>query len=401
MKDDVFSFINKGLKSYADGGYTSKLKDICKSLNELLNKHCDDDYSKHIENIRFDYIQTIEHLFVEMKGRIYINLSDEFLMLNENQDFERLVGGGHSLRDHFYHSIQCFLLAISLVGNLKLELPAFADIDMTTVLFIITVYHDLGYLYKINGNNGLEINNDFLRLFTDAKVSDRQRQSMFKVLDIDIYKYTIEQHKFESLVNVLSPALDDVADIWKSPLSQNDKYILSSASGFDIKQFPDDCEKHHSYQSALLLHRLYRIKEIILNAIKPNNCKNGTIKLSDRDDECFFLDCIKAILLHDFSIDPPMSFKKNEYSFLLMIADELQTYGRLYECADKKGIVINPSKVGFDTENNKIKLIRDNKYCTSLLSEEQKRAYDKHTNQSILDELRKKIDCNDLKRIFV
>ena len=90
-------------------------------------------------------------------------------------------------------------------------------------------------------------------------------------------------------------------------------------------------------------------------------------------------------------------FCSHPLSSLIIIIDEIQTYGRLYK-SDLERKPIDPKHVGFvwDSTIKKLCLKIDETYLTSITDESLVSEYQKHTNENVLTELKKKIKVEDL-----
>ena len=111
---DVFTFIEKGITAYnllEVPDFTSDVFQICNKLNNLLNNNVNDDYEKHIEDNSYAINALIISLFNCFSDKSYLNLAEAFDLLKQYQENRRIAK--EKYRDHYYHSIQCFLLGLS------------------------------------------------------------------------------------------------------------------------------------------------------------------------------------------------------------------------------------------------------------------------------------------------
>ena len=92
---------------------------------------------------------------------------------------------------------------------------------------------------------------------------------------------------------------------------------------------------------------------------------------------------------------------ENEFlACLLMLADEIQNYGRSYQDEKYNNKIILPTKVGLEiTSNNKLNLVLDENFVNMLDGETQK-SYRNYTTNYVYDVLSNKIDSSDLDLIF-
>lgn len=156
---DVFTFIKKELTNTSDDIiHDNRLRECCLNLNELLNfvtiKNYDTHLQKNINAINRE-INIINNLLHE---ELFVDLSEIFSLLEKFQHDRRILE-----RDHYYHSIQCFLLAIVLIKYFSPfpELPK----NIVAILYSLTMYHDIGYLYKSINISEEKINESFANFF--------------------------------------------------------------------------------------------------------------------------------------------------------------------------------------------------------------------------------------------
>lgn len=117
------------------------------------------------------------------------------------------------------------------------------------------------------------------------------------------------------------------------------------------------------------------------------------------ENKALFLTCIKTVLYHDFDIENKLSFNTDFLPSFLMIIDELQIFGRLYQKKEKNYTVLNPKFIEISLKNSKLVLSIDD-LCVKKQSPEAQRSYIFHSNKSITNILLKKIEKKDLQKIF-
>lgn len=91
-----------------------------------------------------------------------------------------------------------------------------------------------------------------------------------------------------------------------------------------------------------------------------------------------------------------MSLSDNFWSCFLMITDEMQSYGRVFQNVLKNTLILHPNHVGFVFKDNQIELEIYEAYC-SQLSSDVKRKYKKHSNQDLYKVLSDKLDEKAIK----
>jgi hypothetical protein len=138
---DVYTFIYAGLSIFFDNGnYDRNLSDSCFKLNDLLNRVTIDDYNEHLsENIN-EIHKEIDRINISINEELFVDLSKMVELLHNFQRGNQIIQ-----RDHYYHSIQCFLLAIVLLDEFW---PPFKQKpeDIVAILKSQTMYHDIGYV---------------------------------------------------------------------------------------------------------------------------------------------------------------------------------------------------------------------------------------------------------------
>lgn len=118
---DVFAFVKGGIAYYSllnVPDFTSDVFQICNALNNLLNKNVSDGYEEHIENNSYVIEELIKNLFSCFSDKLYLNLAEVFDLLKWYQQNSQISKDKY--RDHYYHSVQCFLLSLSLYAQASL-----------------------------------------------------------------------------------------------------------------------------------------------------------------------------------------------------------------------------------------------------------------------------------------
>ena len=387
---DVFTFIEKGITAYNlldVPDFTSDVFQICNELNNLLNKNVNDDYEKHIEDNSYAINALITSLFNCFSDKLYLNLAEAFDLLKQYQDNRRIAKVKY--RDHYYHSIQCFLLGLSLYA----QLPAFLNHEknakkdlLTTTFFSLFIYHDLGYLYFSEDSD--RINNTIRSWLIGVEMEEN---SVFDYKIIRICKIlNIQQEK--EIVCELSKG-EELSEIWKGPINYTDGWIIREK--FGISNSPKILRKHHSYESAVLLYRFVRSVEFFSNTLTLQDAI-----ASQNTEKTDFIEIIKAVLLHDFNVKDKINVEKDFLACLLMVVDEIQTYGRLYQDDSYNAYVILPTKVGVElSQTGKIQIVKDETFVKSL-GEDDKKKYDGFTTEGIYGILQEKIHKESLDALF-
>lgn len=390
--DNIYKFIDKGLSVYNSlhiADFSSEILQVCQELNCLLNKDVQMNYAKHLENNTIDINNKINLLFCYLSGNLFINANNLFELLFLYQENSRINKDYY--RDHYYHSIQCFLLGLSLYALM----PVFQNkcnswnkncLNITTVFFDLFLYHDLGYLYST----------------TEADRINETVRAWFINIDSDNISSLKRICNFFSMnfsKNVIADFSNKIKlkEIWKQPYNETDKSLIEEK--FCITKASCDVEAHHSYESAIMLYRLVRTRELLL---EPSQMclPAGTIDITPDEQKNQFIEVIRAVLFHDFSMQSKLTLSNNFLACFLMIVDEIQHYGRSYQNEEYNKKILLPTKVGLEiTSAGKIKLLEDAKFIKSL-EKDVRSAYKEYSMKNIYTELSKKIDKKDLKSIF-
>ena len=401
--DDVFTFIKNGLDIFSDNGgvYDEELKNDCIILNKLLNKIEDDDYQKHLADNSFKIKDRAEILFTKMQPYTYTNLQEIFNLLffyqNDNE-IQDPYDPHKDIRDHYFHSLQCFLLSIVLYPVLinHAYLPPETS-HIIGILFSLTMYHDIGYLYKIEKQNTHKINSTIRSLlFEDNELG---RNIIMKILSV-VLKDIISPYQEASRTRYILEKIKDssqLKNIWKDDLNDNDFSDLQKITR--IPQFPSDSKQHHSFMSAVFLDRILRTIRTIRQQFGCSNSPN--IILTDNPDliqEEQFTDIIRAILLHDIEALNPITLKNDFWAAFLIIVDELQTYGRLPQNNEQGKDVLNPKYVGFRWLNSSDKLLLtyNKEFVDAQANKKLSEAYKKHNNNETINNLKNKVSIGSL-----
>jgi hypothetical protein len=156
---DIYTFLKDGLSSFQDKGiYDRDLREHCLQLNEYLNHVTVQDYDSHL-NTNANFInKEIDRINISINDILYVDLSKIVILLYNFQRDHQIAE-----RDHYYHSIQCFLLAIALFNKFYpfRSVPS----DIIAILYSLTMYHDIGYLYKAIRISENQINKSLANFF--------------------------------------------------------------------------------------------------------------------------------------------------------------------------------------------------------------------------------------------
>lgn len=390
----IYDFIKDGLKNFSDnsGIYNTKLKNICIELNELLNNVTNVNYQEHLKKNKCKIQENINKIFeiLNSNGFLYINLQflfDRFYEYQEEQEIknEKEINGKKidKYRDHYFHSIQCFLLAITIVNKLTIFDVLKQNKNIISKIFQTTIYHDIGYLYKLKnkfgpGYNRINLieNNLGIRICKDLLIELNSTDVIETIFNISLYKKICDDK--------LSQIKKCICDEFHDPYNQNNLNEIEDKTKYD---YPTKT-KEHSYNSAIILSKFYSLKRSLNRIFNDNSIP---IQRKENEKEEVFLGCWKSITLHAMKLvdkdDNRISITEKPLESLLMIVDELQTYGRNPNTEDGKQL-LHPKDVEFEFDSNN-KLILKN----SVNSKE-------HTTEQIVKELEKRIKEKSLETIF-
>jgi hypothetical protein len=392
MMLDIYTFIDIELQKFSDKGiYDSKLKPYCIDLNNLLNNVTNADYRKHLGSNSENIDEAIRHISVILHKELYIDFSEIFYKL---LNFQQV--GYIEARDHYYHSIQCFLLSLALfrIFNTMGSIPS----NITAILFSLTIYHDIGYLY--HSIKSLEINFD--EKFADIILCKNilETENVVRILcleneftNVRAMEGSEDEKRIRSAIITMIQDDNDIKAIWAGNNLINEEYLRLIS---EVDQYPSAFESHHSTQSALLLSKVLLTKNIIrkyfCSEFHLNDADIIKTSAGKTTDEKLFRKIIQAIFFHDFKhFDVPMSLGRDFFSVYLMIIDELQTYGRTL-AKDTYHKLINPKDIGFHWDSSKNKLRLDKLVSSVAL----RRKCGAHSNRRIKKILSSKIDATSL-----
>ena len=391
--DDIYAFIDKGLSAYNSLHILDFSKDVfyvCQDLNCLLNKDVAIDYAKHLENNNCDIKNKIRKLSECFAGRLYINVDNLVELLSLYQENTRI--DKEKYRDHYYHSVQCFLLGLSLCALIPVLKSNFTVVsascsNITTILYTIFFYHDLGYLYGTKDAD--RINNTVRTWLYDIDIRNRTFVERIRTI------FGMRELPKEVIADFTKK--NELDAIWNLPFNRTDNLLIREK--FSISKISDDVESHHSYESAVVLYRFVQTKDL-LSELSVERLPAGTINLEVDEQKNQFLEVIKIILLHDFNIQSKLLLQNDFLACLLMIVDEIQNYGRPYQNELYNNKILLPTKVGLEiTSNNKVNLLVDDIFVNTL-DENIQKSYRKHASSAVYKILDKKIDKSDLDLIF-
>ena len=337
----VYEFIKDGLEKFPDSSiFHTELRGHCLKLNELLNNVTIPDYNEHLQKNAKAIRNEIAWLNISIRDSLFIDLSEIVNLVNSFQLDRKIY-----TRDHYYHSIQCFLLSIALFNNYH-SFPQPPE-DIIAILYSLTMFHDIGYLYKSKEITEDKINKYFMDLFLSDINTDR-KFDLLCLWEEDFQSSEVRRAICDSTNNS-----NDIAHIWSS--EEEIKNRALSKIGIEPAKIPGKCKEGHAYKGALLLARISMTKSLVLDL-----CASEFLIDIHNEKNNWFNEIVIAIYNHSREPSSPLlNITKDFYSFYLMIIDELQTYGRLLS-KDIKYTLINPRDVGFhwDTANPK-KLVLD------------------------------------------
>jgi hypothetical protein len=405
---NVFDFLDEQLNAFSDHGgiYDSKLKSYCLDLNRFLNDG-NGDYTTYLNSNISDIDEVFRVISDMVHNSLFLDFSSVFYAL---KNFQQI--GFLEARDHYYHSMQCFLLSIALYN--KFCQIKVVPKNIVSILFSLTIFHDIGYLYqtiktrqKENNIKVPEIKNDLDSDLADLFLGKNTfiQDGFFRILCMEIgITRIMTTHREEESHQIIREIMkfikndSEIRTIWNGHGHINEEY-LRILSGVDI--YPNNFKEHHSAQSAIMLCRALMTKNIVykyfcseLHLNDPDIIQFSSISKTDDD---VTQRIIKAIFLHDFKqLDQLLSIKTDFYSVYLMIVDELQTYGRQLGTDPKvDDYVINPKDVGFHWDDNRKKLILD--IIPTDIS--MRRKCSKHSNKKIRGILSRKLDITSLRHL--
>lgn len=248
--------------------------------------------------------------------------------------FERvLYGAEHMYRDHVRHSIRVWLIGIHLLqesggasalhfdapiknkGNKKAvkEAHALTGSERWAMWTVVALCHDLGYplekTHKVNANI-----DDMLSHFGNVSTSRYQygfqpHHHWLNDLTLRIIASKVEQ--------VTAPRGNEVEDVAKSGsyvIRLQSKYYAKLAHSFETMR--------HGIMSALLLMKTmvyFMETDYVLDG-------DGTLRLEDARQFYLRREMLRAIAGH--TCNDIYHLRMNTLSFLLILADELQEWGR-------------------------------------------------------------------------
>lgn len=388
---DVFAFIKKGIAAYKllnVPDFTSDVFQICNALNDLLNKNVNVDYEKHIEANSSAIHDKVTMLFTFFSDKLYLNLEETFDLLKMYQDCRRI--DKEKYRDHYYHSIQCFLLGLSLCAQLPIFFNHIRNAEkglLTTTLFSLFIYHDLGYLYFCEDKERI---NDIVRSWLiGIETDDDADFDNCKILRV---RKILNLRQNEKSISELSKG-EELGEIWKRSINYTDECIIREQ--FRIANSPKTLKTHHSYESSILLYRFVRTVDYFSNALTEQD-----VIVTQNPARADFIEIIKAILFHDFNVSKKINIENDFLACILMIVDEIQNYGRLYQDDSYNSYVILPTKVGIElSKEDKIQLVKDETFVASLKADV-KNKYEKHSIENVYAVLLGKIQKDILDNLF-
>lgn len=328
-------------------------------------------------------------MFSTFSDGLYLNLNHLFGLLHLYQNGIKI--DKEKYRDHYFHSIQCFLLGLSLYAlyfKNKQNLEKEITVQLTVIFICLFFYHDLGYLYNTS-DYGNRINGTIRSWLLN--IDSKNNIGIERICSI------FGENKIPKELIADFSRKEELNKIWERSYDEIDNLLIKEK--FSIERTSSDLESHHSYESAVVLYRLVRTREFFQSA-SEKVLPQGTIDIAPDKSKDLFLEIIKAILLHDFKMQTKITLKNDFFACVLMIVDEIQNYGRPYQNEQFNNRILLPTKVGCKiTNKNKLKLIVDENFINTLNTEVQK-SYKKHSTSAVYEVLQSKIDKVDLDSVF-
>lgn len=342
---NIYNFIKDGLNNF---NYyekdTPELKDICIALNELLNDVVSNDYEAHLKNNCDDIKAYVENLFNTMAPCLYTDLRYFVDLICAYQEYDAFK---QDRRDHYFHSIQCFLLGLTLYEHLD---PPSNNNDILVSIFYLTIYHDIGYLYekrKFFLGTPTSIIRDML---TSETHSLREMRQCFFVQHP--YK---EPEECKMLDKKISEEIKGgtINEIWEQ---EPNKVDVVEIERLIKNKFTGDPLSSHSVKSAIFLNKIIKSKDVLSSMpLVGFSEKPEVINILPNQKKDIFEKLIKAISCHDLNIKDGIDFKDNFWECFMMAIDELQDYGRPYQKGSAQK-AINPKDVNLEWTKNKLRI---------------------------------------------
>lgn len=337
------------------------------------------DFMHAIRNFLNDNMCTDKALAVyEVFSRSYwmINNDDSIIrMINEMKEFEQRAGVlTEKQRDHFIHSINTFLLGIAIyVSNKKYQLifedsikrdgqyKDYYNTKHEEFLYrwgIASMFHDIAYPIEISYN---QLKSYLNFISSKCGLTGNSLEASVFISNTDVFnllpkmnpKFEFEKDFFDNYphfkeyeTNSLSLIALELSESFGIDFSKiNEQMFLY------IKQMGEEKYVDHGYYSALILLRwFYQLVDTqewnpvyfyfpIVNSataiILHNYYRHGLMK------EPFYL--------------PKLNAKNHPLSYLLIMCDELQDWGRMpYGLKDLERVY--PINIEIDFENEKLQL---------------------------------------------
>jgi len=376
---DVFTFLETELSSISsDIIIDDRLRESCIKLNKLLNYVKTPDYRIHLKHNVIAIREEMNVVNDFIHKELYIDLSKVIDLLERFQRGSQILA-----RDHYYHSIQCFLLAIVLVKKFY-PYPDPLPENIVAILYSLTLYHDIGYLYYSKDTSEEIINEDFANFFSTHNLINEGDVERTLCLNTEPYQPI-------DLVTDINETIENdnsINNIWKSGSSGGEDLIEKDPD------LPSCCVRYkssHAYKSALIIKKILYTKNI------KESHYAWMLKEKIDSKKNWFKGVLKAIYLHDMKcLSPLLEINTDFYSVYLMIIDELQTYGRLIP-SDTYQSIINPQDVGFHWDP-----VNPKNLCIDIVTTntELRQECAAHDPSTIISTLNQKIDARSLANII-
>jgi hypothetical protein len=307
------------------GSYISKLTvGIHSSVTEKLQKELPSYTSLDIDFIRGKRKSLSSALYdvalergIKSEGILYLIQS-----LPDLESFLYSTSAGKYYRDHTEHQLRVAVLGDFLLeqdlgkGTLLTHISDLTELDKDLikeeVWWVMGLIHDIGYpLQKMTTSINYSLLNQILKCYP--------------MLDLDVvpFEINISSKKTKPYLKFITEGLSKEAQKLIKTTTKDDlsgisipqvQHFQSSSKGHEEFKFKSEIELDHGVVGALSLLKSLGTPE----EIKEN-----------RDELEGYIKAAQAIALHNFKDHlPDYNFDNNPLAFLLVLADEMQEWGR-------------------------------------------------------------------------
>ncbi|MBY8994458.1 MAG: hypothetical protein KGD59_07895, partial [Candidatus Heimdallarchaeota archaeon] len=307
------------------GSYISKLTaGIHSSVTEKLQKELPSYTSLDIDFIRGKRKSLSSALYdvalergIKSEGILYLIQS-----LPDLESFLYSTSAGKYYRDHTEHQLRVAVLGDFLLeqdlgkGTLLTHISDLTELDKDLikeeVWWVMGLIHDIGYpLQKMTTSINYSLLNQILKCYP--------------MLDLDVvpFEINISSKKTKPYLKFITEGLSKEAQKLINTTTKDDlsgisipqvQHFQSSSKGHEEFRFKSEIELDHGVVGALCLLKSLGTPE----EIKEN-----------RDELEGYIKAAQAIALHNFKDHlPDYNFDNNPLAFLLVLADEMQEWGR-------------------------------------------------------------------------